>query len=82
MLTNMVNAFRQQHTDIRVGLFHTGPTWEKILKNPRKYGFMDGESACGSRECVWNTDVEPPLHPTFGVHRILAEDIAEFLETF
>ena len=81
-LTSLTNTFRNTHKDARVGLFSTGVSWEKMLENPKNYGFTDDISACASRECMWNTDVTPPIHPTFAVHNVLAEDLARFLETY
>lgn len=78
----LTKAFQNKHRDARVGLFSTGPSWEKILENPKKYGYKDDISACDSDACIWNTDEHPAMHPKYGVHRVLAEDLAKFLETY
>jgi len=75
-------AFQNKHRDARVGLFSTGLSWEKILENPRNYGYRDDISACDSNSCIWNTDEDPAMHPKSGVHHVLAEDLALFLETY
>jgi len=81
-LTKFTDAFRDKHRGARVGLFSTGPSWEKMLENPGQFGFRDDHSACASRECMWNIDENPAIHPTFGMHHVMAEDVARFLETY
>jgi len=53
-----------------------------MLENPGEFGFRDDHSACASRECMWNIDENPAMHPTFGMHHVMAEDLARFLETY
>ena len=81
-LTKLTNGFRNKHRDARVGLFSTGSSWEKMLENPWKFGFRDDHSACTSRECMWNIDEDPPIHPTFGMHHVMAGNLSRFLETY
>jgi len=81
-LSVFTKGFQNKHKDARVGVFETGPSWEKILENPPLYGYRDDISACQSNDCMWNTDEDPAMHPKFGVHRVLAQDLAEFLETY
>ena len=57
-------------------LYSSHATFTKILDNPEKYDFKaaDVRRQGGS---VWVDQ----LHPTSKVHRVVAQEVAEFLET-
>lgn len=48
-----------------------------MLDNPRKYDFIDADQMCITEQCMW-TD---KIHPSSPVHKVLAADLAKFLNT-
>lgn len=48
-----------------------------MLDNPRKYDFVDADQMCSTEQCMW-TD---KIHPSSPVHKVLAADLANILNT-
>jgi phospholipase/lecithinase/hemolysin len=74
-LLKFVAAFQRRHQDIYVYLYDSAPVFDVILDEPGRFGFKDAISECSQKDCVWSDGA----HPAFGLHRILAQDIASFL---
>ena len=76
-LARRVDLFGREHEDSSVFLFDANSVFKKVLDNPRDYDFLDADQACVTRQCMW-TD---KIHPSSPMHKILAEDLARFLNT-
>jgi phospholipase/lecithinase/hemolysin len=74
-LLEFAYAFRMRHCSISVSVFDTVPLFNEVLDHPTKYGFTDAMSVCGTKECIWYDGI----HPTFAMHKILANELATFL---
>jgi phospholipase/lecithinase/hemolysin len=75
-LGKTAETFASRHEDVTVLIYSSHATFTKILDNPEKYGFK----AADVRR-PWASVWVDQLHPTSGVHRVVAQDVAEFLET-
>ncbi|PFH54294.1 carbohydrate esterase family 16 protein [Amanita thiersii Skay4041] len=73
-LKETIQTFASRHNDITVLLFAVSETFNKILDNPKTYGFAakDKRKAGGS---IWFDH----LHPTSKVHQVIAHDLSVFL---
>ena len=74
-LIRFANEFQRRHGDISTAVYDTCPIFNAVMNNPRKYGFKDAVSQCLESDCMWFDD----LHPSYGVHRILAANLVKFL---
>jgi phospholipase/lecithinase/hemolysin len=75
-LPQFANRFSNDHLDISVAVYDVNTPFTTVLDNPQKYGFKDAVSICHTSECIW-ADI---VHSTFAMHKILALNIARFLE--
>lgn len=75
-LGETVEAFASKHEDVTVLIYSSHATFTKFLDNPEKYDFTPGDVRRRGSS-VWVDH----LHPTSKVHRVVAQDLAEFLET-
>lgn len=75
-LGKTIGAFASKHEDVTVLLYSSHATFTKILANPEKYDFRSAD-ARRAASSVWVDQ----LHPTSKVHRIVAQEVAEFLGT-
>ena len=74
-LLKFIAAFQRRHRDIYTYVYDSAPVFNTILDDPARFGFKDAISECLQGDCVWWDEA----HPAFGLHRILAQDIAAFL---
>jgi phospholipase/lecithinase/hemolysin len=74
-LSNHTYEFRTTHPKANVAIYNADTLFNKIMDDPNGYGFIDTTSHCKEEGCMW----ADTLHPTWGVHRILAADIAHSL---
>ncbi|KAJ7479174.1 SGNH hydrolase-type esterase domain-containing protein [Mycena latifolia] len=75
-LRQSVAKFAAAHPGARILTFSAFDTFTRILDNPKQYGFPAKDvSAAGG--AVWRDH----LHPTSKVHRVLAQDLAAFLNS-
>jgi phospholipase/lecithinase/hemolysin len=74
-LSNHTSEFRTTHPKANVAIYNADTLFNKIMDDPNGYGFIDTTSHCKEEGCMW----ADTLHPTWGVHRILAADIAHSL---
>jgi phospholipase/lecithinase/hemolysin len=75
-LLQFITGFQRRHRDIYTYLYDSAPVFNAILDQPARYGFKDTISECLQEDCVWWDEA----HPAFGLHRILAQDMALFLD--
>jgi phospholipase/lecithinase/hemolysin len=75
-LGKTAETFASRHEDVTVLIYSSHATFTKILDNPEKYGF----NAADVRK-PWASVWVDQLHPTSKVHRVVAQDVAEFLGT-
>jgi phospholipase/lecithinase/hemolysin len=67
--------FQEEHNNITAAFYDTSRIFHKVLDDPERYGFKDSISVCSEDDCIWFND----LHPAYGLHRLLAEDLERFL---
>jgi phospholipase/lecithinase/hemolysin len=77
LLPQYIGRFQRRYRDTFVAMYDTSIVFNAILDDPVRFGFRDNVSECQEKDCMWNDD----LHPSFEVHRLLAADLALFLET-
>ncbi|GAA5865789.1 hypothetical protein JCM8547_002778 [Rhodosporidiobolus lusitaniae] len=90
-IDSAVDKLETKYPDASFARFNTSGVFDAVLADPKANGFTvsdrsstecwnshDPERVCAGvprREYVWNDD----YHPTFAVHKILAEAVADFL---
>lgn len=80
ILIETAENFREKYTDVQVRIFDFSAPFMKVLDDPKKYGFKDNttmfiRSMAEMEECIWYDE----LHPTTGMHKIVAAELAKFL---
>lgn len=75
-LLKFITEFQRRHRDIYTYLYDSAAVFNAILDEPARFGFKDAISQCFQEDCVWWDEA----HPAFGLHRILAQDMALFLD--
>ncbi|EIW61069.1 uncharacterized protein TRAVEDRAFT_120349 [Trametes versicolor FP-101664 SS1] len=68
--------FAAEHTDATVLVWSSWRLFSDILANPAAYGFSQ-EDAAKEEGAIF----EDGLHPTSAVHRVIAQELLEFLST-
>jgi phospholipase/lecithinase/hemolysin len=58
-------------------IYDTSKIFNAVLDEPKRYGFNDSISGCKEADCIWDNE----LHPSSELHRILAADLAIFLNS-
>lgn len=74
-LREFVAAFGMRHEDIHVVVYDASALFEKVIEDPKKYGFGDAMAKCRRPECIWSDG----FHITTAMHKVVAEDLAGFL---
>lgn len=74
-LQDLADEFRQNHERSKVFVYDTTCIFNKVLDNPKEYGFAD-EAALGISGGIWCDFA----HCGGAMHKIIAEDIALFLD--
>lgn len=67
--------FQEQYSDIAAQIYDTSKVFNEVLDNPEKYGFTNATAVCDEGDCIWYDK----SHPTYAMHKILAEDLEKFL---
>lgn len=68
--------FANRHPKISVAVYDLHTLFTTVLDSPQKYGFKDATSGCHTSDCIW---VDEGPHSTYGMHKIIAADMAHFL---
>jgi phospholipase/lecithinase/hemolysin len=76
-LAKRIETFGQEHLDISAFLFDAYSVFKRVLDDPRTYDFVDADQVCLTPQCIW----ADKIHPSSPVHRILASELAKFLNT-
>jgi phospholipase/lecithinase/hemolysin len=66
---------RKRNAEVAIAIYDAVKLFNKVLDNPKEYGFKDAISTGNSDQCVWR-DL---IHPTTAMHKVIAADIAKFL---
>jgi phospholipase/lecithinase/hemolysin len=74
-LKEYVFAFHKRHWDAHVVVYDASALFDKVIEEPKKYGFEDPMAKCRRRECIWSDG----FHITTAMHKVVAEDLAGFL---
>ena len=79
-LIEYAQKFCEKHDDVRVRIYDAAAVFTRVLDDPKKYGFKDSTSKfmlsdAEEEDCIWYDG----FHPTSGMHKILAADLAKFL---
>ena len=74
-LREFVVAFHKRHWDAHVVVYDASALFDKVIEEPRKYGFEDPMAKCRKPECIWSDG----FHITTAMHKVIAEDLAGFL---
>ena len=77
VLVTFVKKFSANHEGISMTIYNTSTIFNAALDKPEKYGFKDSISECLEADCIW----EDTLHPAYGLHKLLAADLAMFLDS-
>lgn len=77
LLLTFARDFFVKHEGTSTTIYETSKVFNAVLDEPEKYGFRDSISSCRESDCVWVDH----LHPSSEFHRILAADLAMFLES-
>lgn len=75
-LSGAAAKFAAEHTDATVLVWSSWRLFSDILVNPAAYGFSQ-EDAAEEEGAIF----EDGLHPTSAVHRVIAQELLEFLST-
>lgn len=75
-LSEAAAKFAAEHTDATVLVWSSWRLFSDILTNPAAYGFPQ-EDAAKEEGAIF----EDGLHPTSAVHRVIAQELLEFLST-
>ena len=72
-----VKEFSVSHEGASATIYNTSKIFNAVLDEPKRHGFKDSISSCQEADCVWKDDA----HPASEFHRILAADLAIFLDS-
>jgi len=75
-LLHYASRFQGNYPDISVAVYDVHALFRSILDDPGPYGFKDAISSCHESDCIWADEV----HSTFATHKIIASNMARFLE--
>lgn len=76
VLSASIQEFSEKHTEATVLLFSAWDSFTRILDDPSKYG-MDDEGVHVTGRKAWFDH----LHPSTHLHKVLASDITNFLQS-
>jgi len=77
-LTHFAQHFSDKHRDAYVEIYDAVWLFNEVLDHPDHYGFKGAWDICPTGECIWLDE----LHPTWAFHKVLAQDMASFLDSF
>jgi hypothetical protein len=76
VLPQYADDFASRHSNISVAVYDLHTLFTTVLDNPQKYGFKNATAGCHTSDCIW---VDEGPHSTYGMHMIIAADMAHFL---
>ena len=77
-LTEFVQNFREKHTDAYIEIYDSASLFTKVMDNPDHYGFIGPVDICTTGKCLWADHI----HPSSAFHKVIAQDIASFMDGF
>ncbi|KAG8901465.1 hypothetical protein FRB99_005294 [Tulasnella sp. 403] len=74
MLSKLIDTFVEQHQGSSVFLFDAHACFERMFNDPPKYGFPKGSGKAYDKHMYVDH-----IHPSSGMHKVIAEELAAFL---
>ncbi|KAF8542952.1 hypothetical protein BDD12DRAFT_727623 [Trichophaea hybrida] len=75
-LLEKAEEFTERNDGVKIFYWDSFKEYNKILDEPRKYGFVDETTVCGGDECIWKDS----YHPGEAAQKIFGESVAKMLE--